>query len=241
MYTTRKADADEIARRLRDAGFGRTDVFHGDVHESQRLRVLMRWSGTDGPTESDIVVGTSAFGLGVDQSDVRAVVHACVPASVDRYYQEVGRAGRDGHAAVALWLTAPGDVSQGRSIEGATLIGDEKAWLRWNSMRIRAADPTADARSFAVDTTVVPPNLDYPSDKNRLWNRNTLTLMERAGLIAVQPTPPPRVERTPDEDDAEFERRRSAAGTLQHARFGSSGRSDQPRPGDVRAPTWCTA
>ena len=125
--------------------------------------------------------------------------------------QEVGRAGRDGHAAVALWLTAPDDVSQGRSIEGATLIGDEKAWLRWNSMRLGAVYPDPGGRSFAVDTTVVPPNLEYPSDKNRLWNRNTLTLMERAGLLTVQPTPPPRVERTPNEDDAAFERRRSVA------------------------------
>jgi ATP-dependent DNA helicase RecQ len=211
VYTTRKADAEEIAARLREAGFARTDAFHGDIHGLERLRILKRWSGSDGPTESDIVVGTSAFGLGVDQSDVRAIVHACVPASVDRYYQEVGRAGRDGHAAVAVWLTAPDDVYQGRRIEGATLIGDEKAWLRWESMHRQSVKHQPDDGSFAVDTTVVPPALTYSSDKNRLWNRNTLTLMERAGLIAVQPSPPPRVERSPDEDDVAFERRRSEA------------------------------
>ncbi|MGY1780310.1 protein DpdF [Geodermatophilus sp. SYSU D01036] len=211
VYVTRKEDAEAIARRLREAGFARTDAFHGDVQGPERLRVLKRWSGSDGLTESDIVVGTSAFGLGVDQSDVRTVVHACVPASVDRFYQEVGRAGRDGHAAVAVWLTAPGDVHQGRKIEGATLIGDEKAWTRWESMYRHSVRQQPDDGSFAVDTTVVPPNLTYPSDKNRLWNRNTLTLMERAGLIRVQPPPPPRIERWPDEDEAGFERRRSEA------------------------------
>ena len=126
VYASRRADTEEIATRLRQAGFARTDVFHGDLGDSQRLEVLRRWAGVNGATESDIVVGTSAFGLGVDQGDVRTVVHACVPASVDRYYQEVGRAGRDGHAAVALWLTAPHDLHQGRSIEGATHIGNER-------------------------------------------------------------------------------------------------------------------
>ncbi|MGY2129386.1 protein DpdF [Blastococcus sp. SYSU DS0617] len=211
VYATRKSDVEEIARRLREAGFSRTDVFHGDIQGSERLRVLHRWSGSDGPTESDIVVGTSAFGLGVDQSDVRAVVHACVPASLDRYYQEVGRAGRDGHAAVAIWLTTPGDLYDGRRIEGATLIGDEKAWLRWESMYRHSVKHQPDDGSFALDITVVPPTLTYSSDKNRLWNRNTLTLMERAGLIAVQPPPPPRIERSPGEEEAVFERRRSEA------------------------------
>lgn len=210
VYTTRKKDAEELAVRLRQSGFSRTDVFHGDLDGQERLRVLERWSGHAGATATDLVVGTSAFGLGVDQSDVRAVVHACVPASVDRYYQEVGRAGRDGHAAVAVWLSAPDDINQARGVESATLIGDEKAWDRWQSMRMHALRELDDG-ALAVDTSIVPPHLHFPSDSNQLWNRNTLTLMERAGLVRLEPVPPPEINRSPEESEEAFEKRLSAA------------------------------
>lgn len=210
IYTTRKKDAEELAVRLRQSGFSRTDVFHGDLDGQERLRVLKRWSGHAGATETDVVVGTSAFGLGVDQSDVRTVVHACVPASVDRYYQEVGRAGRDGHAAVAVWLSAPDDINQARGVESATLIGDEKAWGRWQAMRMHALKEPNDG-ALAVDTSIVPPHLHFPSDSNQLWNRNTLTLMERAGLVRLEPVPPPESNRSPEESEEAFEKRLSEA------------------------------
>lgn len=207
IYVARKDDARDITARLRDVGFARTEAFHSDVDGPERLRILKGWSGSDGPTSIDVVVGTSAFGLGVDQSDVRTVIHACVPASVDRLYQEVGRAGRDGHAAVSIWLTAPGDVHRGRHIEGHTLIGHEKAWRRWEAMRLHST-PMEAPGILALDTTVVPKNLNFESEKNRLWNRNTLTLMERAKLISIEATPPPHIQRDEKEDEAAFEVRR---------------------------------
>jgi superfamily II DNA/RNA helicase len=206
IYTTRKGVAELIAAQLREAGFIRTAVVHGDVNSSTRLDVLRGWSGDGEPTAFDVVVGTSAFGLGVDQSDVRTVVHACAPASVDRFYQEVGRAGRDGHAALSVWLPADGDVEDGQKIERSTLIGNKKAWARWDAMRLKhRADPSG--RRLILDTGVVPPHSEFTSDKNRLWNRNTLVLMERAGLIDIKTLDPPVVEREPGELEDAFRNR----------------------------------
>ena len=58
-----------------------------------------------------MLVGTSALGLGVDLPDVKTVVHACIPETVDRYYQEVGRGGRDGSPSLSYLATAPADLT----------------------------------------------------------------------------------------------------------------------------------
>ncbi|SFJ63598.1 protein DpdF [Cellulomonas sp. KH9] len=211
VYTTKKESAAKIAERLRQAGFARTAVFHGDVSAEERLNILRAWSGDDGPTSVDVVVGNSAFGLGVDQSDVRTVLHACVPASVDRFYQEVGRGGRDGHAALSVWMPSITDAQEGRNIENATVLGDAKTWGRWEAMRTaRVADDPA-RRQLVLDTSTVPPWLDYRSDSNQLWNRNTLVLLQRAGVLDIVDTPPPALERDADEPEAAWKERVEAA------------------------------
>jgi ATP-dependent DNA helicase RecQ len=211
VYTTKKESAEAIADRLRQAGFARTAVFHGDVRAAERLNILRAWSGDGGPTSVDVVVGNSAFGLGVDQSDVRTVLHACVPASVDRFYQEVGRGGRDGHAALSVWMPSTTDAQEGRNIENATVLGDTKSWGRWDAMRTaRVADDPA-RRELVLDTSTVPPWLDHPSDSNQLWNRNTLVLLQRAGILDIVDTPPPALERGVDEPEAAWKERMDAA------------------------------
>ncbi|MEU5861640.1 protein DpdF [Nonomuraea sp. NPDC047529] len=210
IYTTKKKPAEAIARRLREVGFARTAVFHGDIGSAERLDILRGWSGDGESTSIDVVVGTSAFGLGVDQSDVRTVIHACVPASVDRFYQEVGRAGRDGHAALSVWLPADSDTSEGRQIETTTVIGNTKAWNRWDAMRSRGTHSNRASGGLILDTGVVPEHNEYPSDSNQLWNRNTLVLMERAGLITIERMDPPTIERAPDESEESWKARVTA-------------------------------
>jgi ATP-dependent DNA helicase RecQ len=66
--------------------------------------------------ELDIVAATNAFGMGIDRADVRAVIHFSPPGSIEAYYQEVGRAGRDGAGALALMIVSPGDMARRRAL-----------------------------------------------------------------------------------------------------------------------------
>ncbi|MEX2375165.1 MAG: protein DpdF [Dehalococcoidia bacterium] len=201
IYATRKRVVREVFERLRAEGFQRVAAFDGDTETSARRDILRRWQGLDGPTEIDVVVATAAFGLGVDQSDVRTVIHAETPASVGSFYQEVGRGGRDGHAAVSILMHSPGDRLSAPRVADAKLIGDDKAIPRWQTMK-------ATMVNGAVDITAVPPHLDDRNDKNALWNKNTLGLMQRAGLLRIVPVALP--DRGADEEAwSEWTRRRS--------------------------------
>lgn len=93
------------------------DVYHGDLEDRARRAALKRFlSG-----ESDLMFATPAFGLGVDKPDIRGVLHFEVPGSLEAYFQEVGRAGRDGKPSHCLLLYAQNDLeTQMRFIETLT-------------------------------------------------------------------------------------------------------------------------
>lgn len=101
---TRKRTEEEFARLAR-AGW-RTAAYHAGFGGEARERAQQQFR--DGAL--DVIVATNAFGMGIDRADVRAVIHLAPPGSIEAYYQEVGRAGRDAEDAVGVLCISPGDL-----------------------------------------------------------------------------------------------------------------------------------
>src|SRR5262245_31864926 len=115
VYAPSRRGAEEEAQRLAARGW-RALAYHagqGGATRDAGQRSFMAG-------ELEIVVATNAFGMGIDRADVRAVIHLGPPGSIEAYYQEVGRAGRDGRRALGLLLLAPNDLPlRRRLIESA--------------------------------------------------------------------------------------------------------------------------
>ncbi|MHB1056925.1 MAG: protein DpdF [Rhodanobacter sp.] len=180
LYVTRPEEAISWLKRLREAGHTRIAAFTGRTPSSERDRLLREWAAN----ELDGMVATSAFGLGVDKNDVRAVLHATLPESLDRFYQEVGRSGRDGRASASLLVHTDLDIDQARGMASQKVLRDNTAFDRWTLM-ITYAHAGDEAELYWVDLRCLPPHLTISSEQNLLWNVRTLTLMARAEIIEL--------------------------------------------------------
>ncbi|MCS0605550.1 RecQ family ATP-dependent DNA helicase [Streptomyces sp. LP11] len=105
VYAATRKDSEYYARELAALGLA-AESYHAGLRAAERSRIHDAFlSGA-----ADVVVATSAFGMGIDKEDVRFVVHAALPGSLDAYYQEVGRCGRDGRPALAVLHYRPQDT-----------------------------------------------------------------------------------------------------------------------------------
>lgn len=185
LYTTEVADAKEWRRSLADEGICRVGLVTGESSEDERRTVFDQWRGlAAGGAEYDVVVGTSAFGLGIDMPNVRTVLHACVPETIDRYYQEVGRAGRDRRPSVAALYFTERDRRVARDLNNKVLIGPDKGWARWSALH-QTAEPIG-AASYRVRLSALPWHLPEGFGQSVQWNMRTLNLMTQAGMIRLR-------------------------------------------------------
>lgn len=202
LYLTKVEDAMEWYRICRANGWHRTGLLHGESKNQERKAAIDRWR----KNEIDLMVATSAFGLGMDKGDVRTVIHGCVPETIDRFYQEVGRGGRDGNAAVAIMVHDNDDLMLARKMSSKATIGDELGLARWKTMFNSATK--ADDSTYVVDLNSLRPDIEYAGDWNQQWNLRTLVLLARAGVLEFRDLSPPVLERDDTESEAAFNERK---------------------------------
>jgi superfamily II DNA/RNA helicase len=193
LYVTKPEDAEGWVGFLRSEGFERVAAFSGKTHSDERQRLISEWNRN----QRDIMVATSAFGLGVDKSDVRVVVHAALPENVDRFYQEVGRSGRDGCSAVSLVCLTEEDYGVALGMTTSARITTQKAWGRWYGMWHTARPFQNRGDQWLINSNAVP-EYDLEMDESQLnqeWNEHVLLLMQRAGVISIIDTCPGDAER----------------------------------------------
>jgi hypothetical protein len=189
IYTTLK-DAqrpgtltpEHVHSRLKDCGFSRMAIVDGSTSTARREDVLrdLRDTGAS-PAKLDLVIATSAFGLGIDIPDVRSVIHACIPESLDRFYQEVGRGGRDGLASISLTLATKEDTKVADGMANPRYLTADYARGRWEAMW--GASESLGGGLYRLPITAIPEWLERDSEYNQKWNLFALVLMARAGAL----------------------------------------------------------
>ncbi len=144
VYVATRKHASEVAAKLREAGV-KAEFYHAGLAAKERERIhdaFMRDSVTG--DEIEVIVATIAFGMGVDKPNVRFVFHYDISESMDAYYQEIGRAGRDGEPAAALLLYCPSDLGLRRFFASSGALDEEQVRQVLDAILLNEGRATSD-------------------------------------------------------------------------------------------------
>ncbi len=170
VYAATRKRTEALAASLRARGV-QADAYHAGLRATAREAVQERFMASD----ADVIVATTAFGMGVDKPDVRFVFHAEVPESVDAYWQEVGRAGRDGEPAHAVLFYRAEDLGLRRFFAGSGHVGADE---------LTEVAGVVGAAGGPVDPTELQERTELSQSKLA----TAVSRLEDAGAVEVLPT-----------------------------------------------------
>src|SRR3954470_10391588 len=184
VYAGTRAESDRLAARLGRELSVEVIAYHAGLPREARAEAQRRFMAGEAP----VVVATNAFGMGVDKADVRTVCHESVPSSIEAYYQEAGRAGRDGKPSRALLFATGRDKGlHVFFIERAEV--DDDTLKRVARLLVRDAEARAGAAPGDAPRYFVPLH-QLARDGDEEAVRAVVGYLARAGVVQPSPSPP---------------------------------------------------
>ncbi len=181
IYVLSPTEANYWKKILLSVGFRSVEVFTGETEGDERERIIRDWNRN----LFDIVIATSAFGMGVDKPDVRTVIHACIPENLNRFYQELGRGGRDGLPSLSMLCIHKDDLEGAFSLIKGRVLKPENILGRWEGM-VTDASALFDGDRVVLDTSARPIYMDEATITGKMnikWNLYVLLFLFRYGFI----------------------------------------------------------
>lgn len=184
IYVNAPYQANKWKELLGKRGYSDLKMFTGETKSDERRKLINDWANN----EFDLMIATSAFGVGVDKLDVRTVMHLYVPESPDSYYQELGRGGRDGLPSLSVMCIDEDDVSEGGKHVTKVLTKDT-FWGRWWSMYTNPLNQWQSGLIAIMASTKPNYNktnyFEEGNETDEKWNINVLLLLSRYQQIDI--------------------------------------------------------
>lgn len=182
VYINSPKEAEEIKKTLVSAGLDSLETFTGNTKSAERERIIKDWT----ENKIDLIIATSAFGVGVDKGDVRTVLHLYIPDTPNQYYQELGRGGRDGLVSLSVMCINPVDDIESAYGRMRVVLKPETIWKRWVYM-YKSPKTSWFKGMITIDTSVKPKEgTDEGNALDIQWNVYVILLLRRHNLISIK-------------------------------------------------------